>query len=95
MLMDSKLIDSFWTYAVHTKIHIQNRVMLRNNNDKTTYELWKGRPENVNHFRVFGSKCEIKREDDRMGNLDSRVGKGVLVGYSSGGVLDSFESFVI
>jgi hypothetical protein len=84
MLMDSKLIDIFWTHAVHTTVHIQNRVMLRNNNDKTFYELWKGIPTNVKHFRVFGSKCSyIKREDGRMIKFDSRVDKGVLVGYSS------------
>jgi transposase InsO family protein len=56
MIMDSKLTDIFWTQAVHTTIHIQNRVMLRNNTDKNPYELWKGRLENVKHFRVFGSK---------------------------------------
>jgi hypothetical protein len=50
---------------------------------KIPYELWKGRPTNVKHFRVFGSKCYIKREDGRMGKFDSRVDKGVLVGYSS------------
>jgi transposase InsO family protein len=75
MLMDSKLIDIFWTHAMHTKIHIQNRVMLRNNTDKTPYELWKGRLANVKHFRVFGRKCYIKREDGRMGKFDSRVDK--------------------
>jgi hypothetical protein len=68
---------------VHTIVHIQNRVMLRNNTDKTPYELWKERPTNVKHFRVFGRKCYIKRENDRMGKFDSHVDKGVLVGYSS------------
>jgi hypothetical protein len=68
---------------VHTTIHIQNRVILKNNTDKTPYKLWKGRPANVKHFRVFGSKCYIKREDGRMGKFDSHVDKGVLVGYSS------------
>jgi hypothetical protein len=57
--------------------------MLRNNTDKNPYELWKGRPTNVKHFRVFGSKCYIKREYGRMRNFESRVDKGVLVGYSS------------
>jgi transposase InsO family protein len=85
MLMDSKLTDIFWTQAVHTTFHIQNKVILINNIDKTPYELWKGRPANVKHFRVFGSKCYIKREDGRMGKFDSRVDKGVLVGYSSKG----------
>jgi hypothetical protein len=38
--------------------------------------------ENVKHFRVFGRKCYIKREDGRIGKFDSRVDKGILVGYS-------------
>jgi hypothetical protein len=83
MLMDSKLIDVFWTHAVHAKFHIQNRLMLIKNSEKNTYDLWKGRPTNVKHFKVFRTKCYIKREDGRMGDFDSHVGKGVLVGYSS------------
>jgi hypothetical protein len=83
MLMDSKLIDSFWMHAVHTTVHIQNRVILINNNDKTAYELWKGIPTNVKNLKVFGRKCYIKREDGRMGKFDSHLDKRVLVGYSS------------
>jgi hypothetical protein len=83
MLKDSKLSNIFWVQAVHIIIHILNRGMLRNNSDKTPYESWKGRPENVKHFRAFGSKCYIKREDDRIGKFDSQASKGILVGYSS------------
>jgi transposase InsO family protein len=75
MLMDSKLIDIFWMQAVHTTVHIQNSAMLRKNTDKNPYVLWKGRPTNVKHFRVFGRKFFIKREDGRMGKFDSRVEK--------------------
>jgi hypothetical protein len=57
--------------------------MVKNNSDKTPYELRKGRPTNVKHFKVFRSKSYIKREDGRMGNFDSHVDKGKLVGYSS------------
>jgi hypothetical protein len=73
MLMDSKLTDIFWKQVVNTTIHIQNRVMLRNNTDKNPYDLWKGRQTNVKHFRVFGSKCYIKREHGKMGTFDSCV----------------------
>jgi hypothetical protein len=52
MLMDSKLIDIFWTHAVHTTIHIQKRVMLRNNNDKNPYKLWKGSAYNNLYIKV-------------------------------------------
>ena len=83
MLMDSKLTDIFWTQEVHTIVRIQNRVILRNNIDKTPYELWKGIPTNVKHLKVFGRKCYIKREDGRMRKFESCVDKGVLVGYSS------------
>jgi hypothetical protein len=83
MIMDSKLTDIFWTQPVHTTVHIQNKLMLKNNTNKTPYDLRKGRPTNVKRFRVFGSKCYIKREDGRMGKFDSRVDKGILVGYSS------------
>jgi hypothetical protein len=69
------LTDILRTQEVHTIVHIQNSVILRNNTDKTPYELWKGRPTNVKHFRVFGSKCYIKREDSRMGKFESRVDK--------------------
>jgi hypothetical protein len=83
MIMYSILIDIFWIQAMHTTVHIQNRVMLRKNTDKTPYKLWKGRPTNVKHFILFRNKCYIKREDGRMRNFDSRVDKGILVGYSS------------
>jgi hypothetical protein len=49
--------------------------MLKNNTDKTPYELWRGKPTNVKHFKVFGSKRYIKREDGKMGKFDFRVDK--------------------
>jgi hypothetical protein len=52
------------------------------NSYTTPYELWKGRPANVKHFRVFGSKCYIKKEDKKIGKFDSRVDEGIFVGYS-------------
>jgi transposase InsO family protein len=41
MLKYSKLIDIFWAQAVHTSVHILKKGMLRSNNDKNPYELWK------------------------------------------------------
>jgi hypothetical protein len=83
MLKDSKLGDIFWVQAIHTTVHILNKGIPRSNNDKTLYELWKGRPENVKRFRVFGSKCYIKRKDNKIEKFDPRVDEGILVGYSS------------
>ena len=82
MLNEAGISDKFWPQVVHTAIHILNRALLRNNTDKNPYELWKGRPANIKHFRVFGSKCYIRRED-RTGKFDSRVDEGIFLGYSS------------
>jgi hypothetical protein len=83
MLKDSKLDHIFWEHVVNIAVHILNRGVLRSNDDNTPYELWKGRLGNVKYFRVFGRKFYIKREDGRLGKFDSRIDKGILVGYSS------------
>jgi hypothetical protein len=83
MLKYFKLGDIFWAHEVHTIVHILNRRILRSNSDKTPYELWKGILTSVKHFRVFGSKCYIKREYGRIGKFDSRVEKEIFFGYSS------------
>jgi hypothetical protein len=76
MLMDSKLTDIFWTHAVHTTVHIQNRVMLRNNNDKTPYELWKGSADNNLYIKVTQGSIlliEIYVDDIVFGSTNDRL----------------------
>jgi adenylate kinase family enzyme len=52
-------------------------------NNKRSYELWKGRPTSVKNFRIFGSKCYIKRYDEYLGKFDSRTDGIIFLGYSS------------
>jgi transposase InsO family protein len=62
ILMYSKLKDIFCTHEVHTTIHIQNRVFLRNNTEKTPYEIWKGKPTNVKHLEFLESNATLKEK---------------------------------
>lgn len=39
MLKEAGISDRFWLQAVHTTVHTLNRALLRNNTDKTPYEL--------------------------------------------------------
>ena len=82
MLKDSKLDEKFWVQAIDTTVFIINRILLINNCNKTPYELWKGKLANVKYFRIFESKCYIKREDKNLGKFESRVDEGIFVGYS-------------
>jgi hypothetical protein len=84
MLNEAKLPDTFWREAINTTIYILNRAQIRVNNNKTPYELWKGRPTTVKYFKVFGSKCYIKRNEDNLGKFDSRTDEGIFLGYASG-----------
>jgi hypothetical protein len=83
MLNEAKLLEKFWRDVIHTTIHILNRAQLRPNHDKTPYELWFGRPAFVKHFRIFGSKCYIKNDEDNLGNFGPRYDEGIFLGYSS------------
>ena len=45
--------------------------------------MWKGRPASVGYFKVFGSKCYIKVNDDNLGKFNSRSDEGIFLGYST------------
>ena len=49
--------------------------------DKTPYELWFGYSPSVKYFRIFGSKCYIKRNGD-IGKFYPRSDEGMFLGYS-------------
>ena len=76
MLNETKLSDSIWREVVYTVVYTLNRGKLRVNKDKTPYELWYGRLASVKYFKVFGSNCYIKRNEDDLGNFDSRTDDG-------------------
>jgi hypothetical protein len=56
---------------------------LRPNHDKTPYELWFGRLASIKHFRIFGSKCYIKNDEDNLETFEPRYNEGIFLGYSS------------
>ena len=59
---DSKLIDIFWTQAVHTIVHIQNRVMLKNNTDKNPYSYGKEDQQMRSTSRFLEANATSKEE---------------------------------
>jgi hypothetical protein len=83
MLNEAKLSYRFWREAINAAIYILNRGKIRVNNNKIPYELWKGRPTTIKYFKVFGSKCYIKRNDEDLKKFDSRADDNILPGYSS------------
>ena len=69
--------------AAHIVVHICNKAHLRPNCDKTPYELWHGKPTSIKNFRVFGIKCFINNNDEKLGKYDARADEGIFLGYAS------------
>jgi hypothetical protein len=53
------------------------------NSNKTPCEPYFGRAHSVKYFKVFGSKCCIKRLDKNLIKFDAKDDEGILLGYAS------------
>ena len=73
---EMNISQTYWPKAIHTVVHILNKAHLRPNINKTPYELWFARPASIKHFKVFGSKCYIKNNDDR-------ANERIFLGYTT------------
>nr|GEU79502.1 uncharacterized mitochondrial protein AtMg00810-like [Tanacetum cinerariifolium] len=82
MLADSKLPTIFWAEAVNTACYVQNRVLVTKPHNKTSYELFHGRPPAISFLRPFGYPVTILNTIDHLGKFDGKADKGFFVGYS-------------
>ena len=81
MLVENEVSKMFWREAMNTIVYTMNRVQVRKDTNKTPYELWFGHSPTVKYFRIFSSKCYIKRDDD-IGKFDARSDEGIFLSYS-------------
>jgi len=58
-------------------------VYSRPENNKTPYEIWRGKKPTVKYFKTFGSKCYILRDRENLGKFDSKSDEGIFLGYST------------
>ena len=56
-------------------------MQVRKDTNKTPCELWFVHSPTVKYFRIFGSKCYIKRDDD-IGKFEARSDEGIFPSYS-------------
>lgn len=82
MMMEANLPHIYWREAVRTMVYTFNKVHIKGETGKTPYELWFGNTPIVKYFKIFGSKCYIKR-DDNIGKFNPRSDEGIFLGYSN------------
>ena len=61
-LIESKLPDNLWNYAIQTAAYVRNRCYSRRTK-KTSYELLNGRVPNVSKLQKFGSVCFAYKQE--------------------------------
>jgi hypothetical protein len=83
MIHSKNRAQHFWGEAVNTACHIINMVYSRPENNKTPYEIWRGKKPTVKYFKTFGSKCYILRDRENLGKFDSKSDEGIFLGYST------------
>lgn len=82
MIMEANLPHIYWREVVSTIVYTFNIVHIKGETGKTPYELWFGNTPTIKYFKIFGSKCYIKR-DDIIGKFDPRCDEGIFLGYSN------------
>lgn len=82
ILIKINIANKFWKEAIHMVVYIHNRCMLRPHESKTPHELWFSKKASTRYFKVFRSKCYIKRIEKNIGKFDDREDEGIFFGYS-------------
>lgn len=78
LLIENKLPDKLWNYAMQTSAYVRNRCYNRRTK-KTAYELFTDKEPNLYKLQKFGSECLAYKQEKR--KLDSKCEPGIFVGY--------------
>ena len=57
---------------------------------KTSYEPWRGKRPNISYFNSFGCECFILNTKDQLAKLDSKMDKGIFLGY-----FDTSKAYIV
>ena len=100
MLKPAYVQETLWSFATRAAFHTKNRC-IHSSHDKLQFEKFFGKPQNLNHLKVFGclSKVFALVEKKKLKlKFDSRAEEGVLLGYNSNSktyLMDSFEKYFL
>lgn len=81
MLKGKNLSNGFWAEAIHTRVYLKNSIPSRILYFKTPFEALFVYKPGVKNLRVFGSKDFAHDPKEDRKKLNSKVIKGIFVGY--------------
>ena len=83
MLNEYGLPKYFLARAINTACYVLKWVLIRPSLGKNPYELWHGKISNIGYFKVFGWKCFILNNKEKLEIFYSKTDVGIFQGYSA------------
>lgn len=81
MLAEKNLSWRLWADACSTAVYTKNRLPHSGNNGKIPEELWTGKAQSFDHFRVFGSKAFVHVPKEIRKKWSPKAVEHIFVGY--------------
>ncbi|KAJ6791386.1 Uncharacterized protein M6B38_244565 [Iris pallida] len=81
MLLSSGAPDNLWGEALLSACYILNRIPSKTN-DKTPYELWKGRTPRINYLKVWGCLAKVGIPEPKKRKIGPKTVDAVFIGYA-------------
>ena len=81
MLLEARLLESFWAEAVNTAVYLHNRSPRRSLDNMTPYEAWNGIKPDLSHIKVFGCDAYLFVPNEKRGKLQAKSQKCTHMGY--------------
>ncbi|KAJ0733108.1 putative RNA-directed DNA polymerase [Helianthus annuus] len=82
LLAQSKLPQTFWSFAFQTAVYLINRLPSRLSSNKSPYQLVFQRPPDYSFLRVFGCLCFPYLRPYNQHKIDFRSTPCIFLGYS-------------
>lgn len=81
LLCSKNLPKKLWAEAINTATYVLNRTGKSNDSEKTPYESWTGKTFCIHNLYIFGTPVAVHVPKEKRRKWDSKVEKGVMVGY--------------
>ena len=74
-------MDYFWAETINTFFDILNCVSIRNDINKTLYELLKNIKPSISYFHIFAWYCYIVNNKEKSSKFDSKSNNDIFLEY--------------
>ena len=83
MLHEKHMSDFYWAEAASTAVYLMNQCNTNRVHELTEQEIFVGRKPILLHLKVFRSIAYVHILNEKRQNLDPKLEKCILLGYSS------------